>query len=360
MESRYSWQRKGISLMTVLVLSLVLAVPLGFTMASSCKSEASTVLFAPFGQTQTDKILSASPWEDACVTNGNVRAIATSGDTTYLGGQFTYLGRYTGTGVPLNASSGVPLPSFPKIEGWVWRSVPDGSGGWYVGGNFTKIDGVTKERLAHILSDGSLDPSWNTTANNVVYALTLSNGVLYVGGDFTSIGGQSRNRIAALDASTGEVITSWNPNANDRVHALAVSSGLIYVGGFFSNMDGQSRSCLAAIDIVPSSPDYGKATSWNPGANSTVWTLAVSGGTIYAGGHFWIIGGQTRNYIAAIDASGNVTSWNPNAGGAVRTLVISGGTVYAGGWFTSIGGLSRSRVAALDASTGQEIGRAHV
>ena len=35
---------------------------------------------------------------------------------------------------------------------------------------------------------------------------------------------------------------------------------------------------------------------------------------VYAGGAFTNIGGQTRNFIAALDAStGNATNWDPNA-----------------------------------------------
>ena len=82
-------------------------------------------------------------------------------------------------------------------------------------------------------------------------------------------------------------------------------------------------------------------------------TLAVSGTTVFAGGLFSTIGGQTRNNIAALDAtSGTATTWDPNAGDKVNTLAVSGTTVYAGGWFTTIGGQTRNRIAALDATSG--------
>ena len=34
---------------------------------------------------------------------------------------------------------------------------------------------------------------------------------------------------------------------------------------------------------------------------NTVYTIAVSGSDIYAGGDFALIGGQTRNHIAKLD-----------------------------------------------------------
>ncbi len=47
-----------------------------------------------------------------------------------------------------------------------------------------------------------------------------------------------------------------------------------------------------------------------------VCALAISGSILYVGGNFTTIGGQPRNYIAALDAAtGNVTGWNPGGGG---------------------------------------------
>ena len=72
-------------------------------------------------------------------------------------------------------------------------------------------------------------------------------------------------------------------------------------------------------------------------------TLAVSGSTVYAGGDFTSIGGQTRNRIAALDAAtGLATAWDPDADNRVLALAVSGSTVYAGGQFTRIGGKPRN------------------
>src|SRR5204863_1140366 len=98
----------------------------------------------------------------------------------------------------------------------------------------------------------------------------------------------------------------------------------------------------------------GTLSPWNPNANTTVYALAVSGSTIYAGGDFTSIGGQSRNKIAALDATtGSATSWNPNAtggafGSSVFALAVNGSTVYAGGFFNNIGGQARKGIAALD------------
>ncbi|MCX7047590.1 MAG: hypothetical protein NTX50_19160, partial [Candidatus Sumerlaeota bacterium] len=153
----------------------------------------------------------------------------------------------------------------------------------------------------------------------------------------------TRNYIAALDASTG-LAAAWNPSANGPVYALAVSDATIYVGGDFSIIGGQTRNYIAALD------SSGAATAWNPNATWTVYALAVSGTTVYAGGSFETIGGEARKRIAALDSSGAATAWNPNADWGVYALAVSGTTVYAGGYFSTIGGRRRNHIAAIDSS----------
>jgi len=68
-----------------------------------------------------------------------------------------------------------------------------------------------------------------------------------------------------------------------------------------------------------------------------VSALAVSGGTLYAGGGFTTAGGSTANSIAQWDGS----SWSALGSGmnfAVNALAVSGSTLYAGGDFITAGG----------------------
>src|SRR6185503_10659703 len=125
---------------------------------------------------------------------------------------------------------------------------------------------------------------------------------VYAGGSFTNIGGQSRNRIAALDATVNtNMATAWDPNANSSVLALAVSGTTVYAGGEFGLIGGQLRSHIAALD---GTINTNMATAWNPSAfydteiSANVFALAVSGTTVYVGGSFLGIGGQTRHHIA--------------------------------------------------------------
>ena len=97
----------------------------------------------------------------------------------------------------------------------------------------------------------------------------------------------------------------------------------------------------------------------NPNANGNVFPLVYSiavqaDGKILAGGVFTSIGGQTRNYIARLDATtGLADSFNPNANFLVYSIAVQAdGKILAGGAFTSIGGQPRIYIARLDATTG--------
>jgi hypothetical protein len=151
-----------------------------------------------------------------------------------------------------------------------------------------------------------------------VDALAVSGPTVYAVGSFESIGGQARSRIAALDAITG-VPTSWDPNAYafcaPYVAALAVSGSTVYAGGYFMSIGGQTRSNIAALGEVT-----GGATSWDPNANHEVLALAVSGSTVYAGGAFTSIGGLPHSYFAGfrIRPSTHAVAPEPHARGLLQ------------------------------------------
>src|SRR5580765_2840576 len=96
-----------------------------------------------------------SPDSKLWTASGPVYATAISGRTLYIGGDFSFVGPYTGCGVPLDAG-GVAVKGFSKVLGTgvfagVFAVVPDGSGGWYVGGQFDSVGGVARQNLAHVL-----------------------------------------------------------------------------------------------------------------------------------------------------------------------------------------------------------------
>ena len=292
-----------------------------------------------------------SPWNPDA--NGRVAALGVSGGTVYVGGDFTMIGGQPRNCIAaLDAGAGHATGWNPNANTSVRDLVVSGST-VYAGGDFTVIGGQSRSKIAALDAGTGLATGWNPSANGDIYALAVGGSTVYAGGFFTSIGGQPRSFIAALDAGgSGQADPAWDPNADASVRVVTVSGSRVYVGGQFANIGGQARNRIAALDAVTGLAD----PSWNPdasGSTGTVLAIAVSGATVYAGGDFTTIGGQARNFIAALDAStGLATAWNPNANNYATTLVVSGSTVYAGGVFIAVGSRMRNRIAALDATTG--------
>lgn len=227
----------------------------------------------------------------------------------------------------------------PKVDRWVNKMIMFGTT-LYIGGNFQEVDGTARLGVAALdttVNVGMLKP-WDadmTIGDEGITDMILDGTIMYLAGNFTKINGQTRNRIGAVSTSadTGNV-TGWNPNATGGyVRAMALSGTTMYVGGSFSNVGGQSRNRIAALDTTINTNN---ATSWNPSANGLINTLVTRGSTVYAGGEFTNIGGSSRQRLAGLNMSvntNNAIAWNPNADDTVNTIKIHNNTLLAGGWF---------------------------
>jgi hypothetical protein len=186
----------------------------------------------------------------------------------------------------------------------------------------------------------------HAVVDGTVLALAEGDDALYLGGRFDSVGPFTGGG-ALLDAATAARLTPF-PEVNGFVSCVVPDgSGGWFLGGSFLAVGGEPRQNLAH---VTASGDVG---AFNPGASSQVLALALAGDTLLAGGSFTGLGGSTRLRIGALNAStGALLSWNPGAGATVRSLNVYGDVVFAGGDFTSIGGASRDYLAALDRATG--------
>ena len=353
-----------------------------------------------------------SPW--APDPDNTVKALCLSGDTLFVGGEFT---AFDGTGrhrlAAVDVHSGNLTAWNPDADNRVVAIAAD-SNHVFIGGDFTSIGGEVRNGLAAVdRTTGSL-ATWNPQAEGGVRTLAIRGNEIYAGGTFTGIGGQSRKLLAVIDRLTAAVLPWDLPieripacdfcDGGPFVATLAASGGKIYVGGSFTHINGVARSSLAAIDLNthtvaswdpqmedPAAPrpycyslavhgsrvyvggsftslagngqayagavdtTSGAATAWNPRPNQDVWALAFADGKVYLGGDFSSVWDwQPRHYLAAIDATtGALTDWDPGPDNMVDVLKISGNTVYVTGAFTSVGGQSRTGIAALDGVTGR-------
>lgn len=283
----------------------------------------------------TDTVL---PWNP--VVNTQVNAIAANTSTVYLGGGFSQVGGLTRNNLAsVDAVTGAVSTWNPAPNNEVTSLVLNGNS-LYVGGNFTVISSISRNRLAlYDITTSTLTTSWNPNVNAKINAMALSGTQLIIGGSFSAVSSVTRNRIASVDLSSGAA-TGWNPNSDGDINALAIGGTTIYVGGGFNNIGGQFRPRLAELDILT-----GNATSWIPypsGPGATIWSVAVNGGRVYAGGAYTSIGGQTRTNFAAVDIfSGNATSWDPAPDNSVTHIGIYNGRMLVGGVFSNISGSAK-------------------
>jgi trimeric autotransporter adhesin len=296
-----------------------------------------------------------------------VRAIATSGNNVYIGGNFKNAG-------------GVSVSHIAKWDGQNWSSLGtgtdqpvkalavDGNGNVYAGGNFTNAGGVSVYGLAR----------WNGTAweklpsSNAfcqthlcgVSALTFDrSGNLYLGGVF-DIGGAWK-QIAKWDGIA--FVGAGGAPVGDVV-ALAVGpDGRLYAGGdgahgltagvacwdwisWSWSMVGPARGPIYALAFDSSGSlyaggaqysvgDFGMArwggSSWSPlgsDVHGTVYTLAADSSKLYVGGTFDVAGPKLSGNIARYSPSGIPPSLliNYTTGKPGSSFFVSGSGFPAG------------------------------
>ncbi|NEC93311.1 LamG domain-containing protein, partial [Streptomyces sp. SID12501] len=115
--------------------------------------------------------------------------------------------------------------------------------------------------------------------------------------------------------------------------------------------NGTPVSSVAAIDIETCTPK----ASFHPSFPATVRALAVTDDTLYAGGDFNTVEGQTRERFAAVDASsGALKPFVANADEPGRAIEISndGKNVLLGGDFFSVNNANSHALAVVNATTG--------
>ena len=388
-----------------------------------------------------------------------VDVLELAGSRLYVLGWFSHVGTVGRNGIAaLDASGGSVLGWYPEVSGFepfaLGGAISVSGDTVYVGGDFSRIGGVARRSIAAVDALTARVLDWNPgkhariSSDFGVQQIEAVDGRVYVYGNFTRIGGKKRCDVAALNVVTGRALP-WNPNANCKatiwsmdvqraivylglgrdsrsiggktrfgaaavsaagvvlpwaprgpeggttticaagrtvylggeegdplvvvdavsgsnsfvelpqpdwsgfswVSAIGVADGSLIVGGTFSSVDAVPRRNLAAIDLTS-----GEVTAWDPGANGEVEGIAVEGSRVYVGGAFTAVGGAERRFVAAIDAgTGAVVPWSGDAtadGISVDAMQVEGSRIYVGGTFTVMGGKPRNHLAALSTATG--------
>ena len=172
-----------------------------------------------------------------------------------------------------------------------------------------------------------------------VYSLAYQNNTLYAG---------TNNGLLAYDTSggTGNLISDFADNNHTYqqvwegegeveipgpVYSLAIEGNTLYAGGYFTSIGGSPHNNLAAYDITSPPGNLSDVNldvdySYN---TSSVYALATGSGKLYVGGNFSMIQGNNQPVLAAINTTGPELPQLPQSlyGNTTVTSTI-GGTSY--------------------------------
>ena len=199
-----------------------------------------------------------------------------------------------------------PLPTV-QIDGVAWGQLVVGDV-VYVVGNFNNArpagaragqqEVPRSNILAYDLNTGKLIEDFAPSLNGAGRSLALSEDgkTLYVAGEFDKVDNEWHSRLAAFDISHGHgtLISSFQPVFSTTVKDIAVAGDTLYVGGYFTTVNKQKRSRLAALKA-----STGELLDWTAsaeGPNAQVYAIEVSPdhSKVVIGGSFSTVNGSSK------------------------------------------------------------------
>ncbi|HVE16528.1 MAG TPA: hypothetical protein VNB29_07315, partial [Chthoniobacterales bacterium] len=310
--------------------------------------------------------------------DGTVESFAGHGDTLYIAGSFQHVGGQVRNGLAAidltdgsvtswdpNATNGGSAATMINVV-----VSPDGATVYFCG-TFDKVGATSRDRLAAVSSTGALQ-DLSATFNDQVLAVRPLNGVVYVIGTFNTVNGTARHGFAGLDTTSNSagVLNSFDPgvaafgSANYRASTFSADGSKLYVAmgnsgiSDFTDTDGNAATRRGFVSLRVSD---GRATSLdlNPmdsGFGAGIFSVSVSGSTLYVGDSFDSLQGTPLQRLAAFNGEvlDPTFSNEPGTGpdGAVRSISTDETAVYIAGGFSNIGTTAVKGLAAMDPATG--------
>jgi hypothetical protein len=283
-----------------------------------------------------------------CVATPQVRALAVSGRSVFIGGFFNQVnGARRQDAAAVDRLTARPLPWAPQPNGPI-DALAVASPAVYVGGAFTRIGRARRTYLAAVNTRDGRALAWKPRETAAIKKLVVGIRAVYV----VRAALRPEAQLAAYGRATGKRL-SWRPAPNDEVLSLAVARNGVFAGGAFTGVRSAERRGLAVLNLRTRALE-----AWNPklvGAidpqQPDVNALETDGQRLYVGGAFVRAAGHKRSNLAAFDLqSGALSPWNPDADGDVNALLVDRSTVLAGGDFENVGGAEHDGIVKLDDS----------
>jgi hypothetical protein len=260
--------------------------------------------------------------------NGTVFALAMGTDVVYAGGDFTSVTGTNGTFTrsrlaAINLTTG-SVTAFRADASARVRALALSGTSLFVGGDFTTIGGSSRARLAEVNATSGAVASFRRDASSSVRTLAVTSDRLFVGGQFTSIGGVSQPRVASIVLPGRTVDTAFRPVVDNTVNAITTSpdGSAVYVGGQFLTVNGLPKQYLVGLSKagVPTSTTFALSTNYPVLALDT----NDNGTRVYAG-----IGGG-GNQVGSFSPTSGTKYWRVHTEGDVQAVTFYGGNVYFG------------------------------
>ncbi len=283
--------------------------------------------------------------------NGTVKDFATDGTGAVIaGGSFTQI---NGSGRPhvakilANGTLVAKTTFAAEADGDVQALAVSGHT-LYLGGQFANIDGHARAFLGAVgLTNGSFVSTWTPFVDGRVDGLDAVGTNIVAGGFFLNAGSATGGHpsIAAFDGTSGALQSGYTGHTPSPVVSMTVGAdGSIYTGHFNNRMQR----------FTPTG-----GSSWQIGFDGNVQAIGISDGEVIAGGHFQNIcdvgtnctNPIVRNHIAAFDpTSGQLdTSWAPSVNSDLGVFAVADTSagLAIGGDFTRVGGIDQEHLAFL-------------
>lgn len=290
--------------------------------------------------------------------NGHVYGITVAAGTVYVVGSFTNVRNLVTDQVvarnraaAFDAATGALRPWNPDVDGGRVRAVAVTGATAYLGGNFTTVGDRPRQGVAAVdAATGALRTGFVADADGEVRDLVVLRGSLVVGGEHRRVSGVARRALTKVDAVTGAVDRSFDARLG-RGAVFALDRGprkSLIAGGSFTRQHGSVQKFLAGVRR-----GTGARAPWSPQpvcGSCHVIDLDVTRGLLglAIGG-----GGGGRAAIWDLSSWRSRWRWVRRGDGDVQAVALHDGVLHAGGHFgPTFAGRTEHQLVSLTAANG--------